>query len=71
MTPVLERLFISIVRCFCISQKQRGVADAVIEADNLLLQRNIYLCFLVYVVGKALPELKGKAWRRKHEKEQY
>ncbi len=32
MAQILERLNLSIVRCFSIAQKQMGVADAMIEA---------------------------------------
>jgi hypothetical protein len=41
MTQALERLFISRVRCFCIAQKQRGVADAMIEADFFLSRQAV------------------------------
>jgi hypothetical protein len=33
MSYVLEPLVLSIVRCFYAAQKQKGVADAMIEAD--------------------------------------
>jgi len=33
----LERLVLSLVRCFCVVQKQKGVADATIEAGCLSL----------------------------------
>jgi len=36
MAYVLERLVLSIVRCFCRAQKQKGVADALIEAKPSL-----------------------------------
>src|SRR6266699_6965540 len=35
MTQVLGFLVLSTVRCFCIAQKQKGVADAMIEAHFL------------------------------------
>ena len=34
MSYVLERLVISTVRYFCVAQKQKGVADAMIEAGK-------------------------------------
>src|SRR5712692_11261540 len=37
MAKVLERLVLSIVRCFCVAQKQKGVADAMIEAVKCVL----------------------------------
>jgi hypothetical protein len=35
MTQVLGLLVLSTVRCFCITQKQKGVDDAMIEAHFL------------------------------------
>ena len=37
MAQVLERLVLSIVRSFCIAQKQKGVANAMIEAERALV----------------------------------
>ena len=34
MSKVLEHLVLSIVRYFCAAQKQKGVADAMIEAHQ-------------------------------------
>ena len=36
MAQVLERLVFRIVMCFRIARKQKGVADAMIEAHNLI-----------------------------------
>ena len=38
MAKSIEHLVISIVRCFCVVQKQKGVADAMIEAEFLSIQ---------------------------------
>jgi len=38
MAYVLESLVLSTVRCFCVAQRQKGVADAVIEADARIVK---------------------------------
>ena len=48
LAKVAERLDLSTVGCFCVVQKQRGVADAMIEArkylwyHNLIVQINLH-----------------------------
>ncbi len=39
---VLERFILSIVRCFCMAQVQKGVADTVIKAKRNILKFPVY-----------------------------
>jgi hypothetical protein len=39
MAQVIELLALLTVMCFCVVQKQKGVADAMIEADTATLDR--------------------------------
>jgi len=36
MAQALERLVLSTVRCVCVAQKQKRVADAMIEAEKTM-----------------------------------